>query len=150
MKNRVMLVDGMALLFRGYFATAFRGNFMKTKEGLPTNGVFQFLRYFLNAVDTFSPTHVICCWDMGSQTFRTDLYDGYKANRDAPPEELIPQFDLIKDVMEAFNTTNLSLKNYVEDYCIGRLAFQFGHHCEEVMILSVDLDMVQLVNVLTY
>jgi len=146
MKNKVMLVDGMALLFRGYFATAFRGNFMKTKEGVPTNGVFQFLRYFLNAVDTFSPTHVICCWDMGSQTFRTDLYDGYKANRDAPPEELIPQFDLIKEVMEAFNTPNIGLKNYEADDCIGTLAHQFGNQGEDVLILSGDLDMLQLVN----
>lgn len=146
MKNKIMLVDGMALLFRGYFATSFRGNFMKTSKGVPTNGVFQFLRYFLNAVNTFNPTHVICCWDMGSQTFRTDLYDGYKANRDAPPEELIPQFELVKEVVEAFDTPNIGLKNYEADDCIGTLAHQFGNQGEEVLILSGDLDMLQLVN----
>ena len=140
-----MLVDGMALLFRGFFATSFRGNFMKTSEGLPTNGVFQFLRYFLNAVDTFEPSHVICCWDMGSKTFRTDLYDGYKANRDAPPEELIPQFNLVKEVVDAFNTPNIGLKNYEADDCIGTLAKTYGSD-HDVLILTGDLDMLQLVD----
>src|SRR5690625_6658004 len=116
-----MVVYWMALLFRWYFATAFRENFMKTKEGLPTNGVFQFLRYFLNAVDTFSLTHVICCWDMGSQTFRTDLYDGYKANRDAPPEELIRQFEHVKEGGEAFDTPTTVLKNKEAEECICTL-----------------------------
>ena len=140
-----MLVDGMALLFRGYFATAFRGNFMKTSQGVPTNGVFQFLRYFLDAVNTFEPTHVICCWDMGSKTFRTDLYDGYKANRDAAPEELIPQFELVKEVVEAFNTPNVGLINYEADDCIGTLAKSYGVD-HDVLILTGDLDMLQLVN----
>lgn len=140
-----MLVDGMALLFRGYFATAFRGNFMKTSKGLPTNGVFQFLRYFLDAVNTFDPTHVICCWDMGSNTFRTELYDRYKANRSAPPEELIPQFELVKEVVAAFNIPNIGLENYEADDCIGTLAraYQIEH---DVLILTGDLDMLQLVD----
>src|SRR5690625_3001583 len=140
-----MLVDGMALLFRGYFATAFRGNFMKTSKGLPTNGVFQFLRYFLDAVNTFEPTHVICCWDMGSKTFRTELYEGYKANRSAPPEELIPQFELVKDVVDAFNIPNIGLENYEADDCIGTLARAYRSE-QQVLILTGDLDMLQLVD----
>lgn len=140
-----MLVDGMALLFRGFFATAFRGNFMKTKDGMPTNGVFQFLRYFLNAVDTFKPTHIMCCWDMGSQTFRTQMYDGYKANREEPPEELIPQFELVKEVVDAFEIPNLGLKNYEADDCIGTLARTYSGE-NDVLILTGDLDMLQLVD----
>lgn len=140
-----MLVDGMALLFRGYFATAFSGNFMKTSKGIPTNGVFQFLRYFLDAINTFEPTHVICCWDMGSKTFRTELYEGYKANRSAPPEELIPQFELVKEVVDAFNIPNIGLENYEADDCIGTLArsYQSDH---SILILTGDLDMLQLVD----
>lgn len=140
-----MLVDGMALLFRGYFATAFSGNFMKTSKGIPTNGVFQFLRYFLDAINTFEPTHVICCWDMGSKTFRTELYEGYKANRSAPPEELIPQFELVKEVVNAFNIPNIGLENYEADDCIGTLArsYQSDH---SILILTGDLDMLQLVD----
>lgn len=142
-----MIVDGMALLFRGYYATAYRGNFMKTNQGIPTNGVFQFLRYFFDAVNTFAPSHVICCWDLGSQTFRTDLYPGYKANRQAPPEELVPQFDLVKEVVAAFNIPNVSCENYEADDCIGTLAKTYGRQANHhVLILTGDQDMLQLVD----
>ncbi|PAV29403.1 flap endonuclease [Virgibacillus profundi] len=144
-KNEVLLVDGMALLFRGFFATAFRGNFMKTSKGIPTNGIYQFMRYFLDAVDRFKPTHVVCCWDMGSKTFRTELYDGYKANRGAPPEELVPQFDLIKEVVESFNMPNVGLENYEADDCIGTLAKVYGVE-NNVTILTGDQDILQLVD----
>lgn len=145
MKKNILLVDGMALLFRGFFATAFRGHFMETSEGVPTNGVYQFLRYLLNAVDTFKPTHVICCWDMGKKTFRTELYEGYKANRDDPPEELIPQFELVKEVVSAFDMPNIGLENYEADDCIGTLATFFQKQ-DDVMILTGDQDMLQLVD----
>ena len=135
----------MALLFRGFFATAFRGNFMKTSDGTPTNGVYQFLRYLFNAIDTFKPTHVVCCWDMGSKTFRTELYKGYKANRDEPPVELIPQFELVKDVVDAFGMPNVGLENYEADDCIGTLATLYKHH-DDVIILTGDQDILQLVD----
>ncbi|SES78414.1 5'-3' exonuclease [Oceanobacillus limi] len=145
MKQKILLVDGMALLFRGFFATAFRGNYMKTSKGIPTNGVYQFLRYFLDATQTFEPTHVICCWDMGSKTFRTEMYQDYKANRSAPPEELIPQFDLVKEVVDAFDMPNIGLENYEADDCIGTLAKNYSkeHH---VIILTGDQDILQLVD----
>lgn len=144
-KNQFMLVDGMALLFRGYFSTAFRGNFMKTKEGIPTNGIYQFLRYFFDAVNHFEPSHVICCWDMGSKTFRNDIYPDYKANREAPPEELIPQFDLVKEVTKALNIPNVGVPNYEADDCIGTLAKKL-QVLDEVIILTGDQDILQLVD----
>lgn len=144
-KNRVLLVDGMALLFRGFFATAFRGNFMKTSTGIPTNGIYQFLRYFLDAEKAYNPTHIVCCWDMGSKTFRNELYPMYKANREAPPEELIPQFDLIKEVVESFNIPNVGLANFEADDCMGTLAKIYSE-TDEVIILTGDQDMLQLVD----
>ncbi|SHF54509.1 5'-3' exonuclease [Ornithinibacillus halophilus] len=145
MKHNILLVDGMALLFRGFFATSFRGNFMKNNKGIPTNGIYQFLRYFNDAFETFNPSHVICCWDMGSKTFRTELYDGYKANRSAPPEELVPQFDLVKEVVDALNTPNIGLENYEADDCIGTLAKNYSSN-HEVTILTGDQDILQLVD----
>lgn len=145
MKNKVMLVDGMALLFRGFYATAYRRNFMKTSNGMPTNGVYQFLRYLFDAIDKFKPTHIICCWDMGSKTFRTDIYDGYKANRAAPPEELIPQFDLVKQVTEALNMPNIGIDNYEADDCIGTLARKNAKD-HNIIILTGDHDLLQLVD----
>lgn len=145
MKNKVLLVDGMALLFRGFYATAYRGNFMPTNKGLPTNGVYQFLRYLFDAINKFEPNQIICCWDMGSKTFRTDLYDGYKANRSAPPEELVPQFDLVKQVTEAMDIPNVGLENYEADDCIGTLARQNATE-NQMIILTGDHDLLQLVD----
>jgi len=139
-----MLVDGMALLFRGFFATSFRGNFMKNTKGVPTNGVYQFMKYFLDAAEYFQPSHVICCWDMGSKTFRTSMYDGYKANRGAPPEELIPQFDLAKEVVDILDIPNIGIENFEADDCIGTLAATYGGD-HEVVILTGDHDILQLV-----
>ncbi|QHS24465.1 5'-3' exonuclease [Virgibacillus sp. MSP4-1] len=144
-KNDLMIVDGMALLFRGFFATSFTGNFMMNSKGVPTNGIFGFMRYFLNAVQTFKPTHVICCWDMGSKTFRNDKYESYKANRSAPPEELIPQFDLVKEAVESFGVPNIGMKGYEADDCIGTLAKQYGKQ-DNVLILTGDQDILQLVD----
>lgn len=144
MTKRILLVDGMALLFRGYYATAYRGNFMRNDEGIPTNGVYQFLRYFLDGVKTFQPSHIFCCWDMGSKTFRTELYPTYKANRSEPPEELIPQFDLVKEVVDYFQVPNIGLKNFEADDIIGTIANRYKQDAN-IFILTGDYDMLQLV-----
>jgi len=144
LKKSILLVDGMALLFRGYYATAYSGNFMKTKDGVPTNGVHQFLRYFLDGIKTFQPSHVICCWDMGSKTFRTEIYESYKANRSEPPAELIPQFDLVKDVVDIFNIPNIGLVNYEADDIIGSIAERYRTEYD-VTIQTGDFDMLQLI-----
>lgn len=143
--KHILLVDGMALLFRGYYATAYSGNFMKNDEGIATNGVHQFLRYFIDGINIFQPTHVICCWDMGSKTFRTEIYDQYKANRGEPPEELIPQFELVKKVVDLFNIPNIGLENYEADDVIGTIATLFAPE-HKITIQTGDLDMLQLVN----
>lgn len=146
MDNRktVLLVDGMALLFRGFYATAYTGNFMINSKGIPTNAIYGFLNYFINAIETFSPSHVICCWDMGSKTFRSEMYDQYKSNRGEPPVELIPQFDLVKDVVDAFEVPNIGVEGYEADDCIGTLA---NHYSQEnhVLIVTGDQDILQLV-----
>jgi 5'-3' exonuclease len=141
----IMLVDGMALLFRAYYATAYNGYIMKTSSGLPTNGVHGFIRYLMDAVNQFTPSHVVCCWDMGSKTFRTEKYTGYKSNRPDAPEELIPQFSLVKEVTESFGIPNVGLAGYEADDCIGTLADKFSKELD-VYVLTGDHDMLQLVS----
>ncbi|WP_372633238.1 5'-3' exonuclease H3TH domain-containing protein [Cohnella sp.] len=142
---KVMLVDGMALLFRGYYANAYGGYIRKTKAGLPTNAVFGFVRYLLDACRTFGPSHIVCCWDMGSKTFRTDKFDAYKGNRPEAPADLIPQFDLVKEVVSGLNIPNVGISGYEADDCIGTLSKQFGQHMD-VYVLTGDHDMLQLVD----
>ncbi|KOR82305.1 5'-3' exonuclease [Paenibacillus solani] len=141
----LMLVDGMALLFRAYYATASSGYIRRTKAGVPTNAIYGFLRYMWDAIDKFQPTHVACCWDMGSKTFRTEQFAAYKGNRAEAPDDLIPQFSLVRDVTECLGIPNLGVVGYEADDCIGTLARRFSDSMN-VMILSGDHDLLQLVN----
>lgn len=139
-----MLIDGMALLFRGFYATSSGGYVMRTKAGMPTNAVYGFLRYMTDAVKQFKPSHVVCCWDMGSRSFRSEKFVSYKANRAEAPLELIPQFELVKEVTASFGIPNVGLAGYEADDCIGTLARKFGAD-SHVHILTGDHDMLQLV-----
>lgn len=143
MKKKLLLVDGMALLFRSFFATAVHRNFMMNDKGVPTNGVHGFLKHLLTAVTAFKPSHVVCCWDMGSKTYRNDLFKDYKANRGEPPLELIPQFDLAKEAARELGVLNIGLAGYEADDCIGTLAALFRHEAD-VTIVTGDKDLLQV------
>ncbi|GGA38288.1 5'-3' exonuclease [Paenibacillus physcomitrellae] len=144
-EETLLLVDGMALMFRAYYASAVTGYIRRTKAGLPTNAVYGFMRYFLDAVEKFGPTHVACCWDLGSKTFRTAQYPAYKGNRSEAPDDLIPQFSVIREVMDSLGVPNISSEGYEADDCIGTLAAQFSREMN-VVVLTGDHDMLQLVN----
>ncbi|MCT8138220.1 5'-3' exonuclease [Anaerobacillus sp. CMMVII] len=139
-----MIIDGMALLFRGYYATSYSGYIMKTSKGVPTNAIYGFVKYMQDAIRTFGPTHVLCCWDMGAKTFRNELYPAYKANRGEAPEELIPQFDLVKKVVESFNIPNVGIEGFEADDCIGTIAKKYSQELH-IQILTGDHDSLQLI-----
>ncbi|NYE04729.1 5'-3' exonuclease [Bacillus niacini] len=144
-KPSLMLVDGMALLFRAFYATAVTGQFMINSKGIPTNGIHGFIKHLFTAVSSFKPSHVAVCWDMGSKTFRSELFDAYKGNRSEAPIELIPQFDLVKEVVAAFDIPNIGLAGYEADDCIGTIASQAKEHAH-VSILTGDQDILQLLD----
>ncbi|MEH7109115.1 MULTISPECIES: 5'-3' exonuclease [Bacillaceae] len=141
----LLLVDGMALLFRAFYATAVSGHFMINSKGVPTNGIHGFIKHLFTAVSTFKPTHVAVCWDMGSKTFRTELFPDYKGNRGEAPVELIPQFDLVKEVVASFDIPNIGMVGYEADDCIGTIANQSKNHAQ-VSILTGDQDILQLLD----
>lgn len=145
-KKSILLVDSMALLFRGFYATAIGGPMMQTSSGLYTNGVYQYTRYLLDAVKRFKPTHVACTFDMGKGTFRNELFPAYKSNRGEPPMELIPQFNLIWEVAEAFDVPCFGVQGFEADDVIGTLAKQAGEAGMEAMIMTGDGDALQLIN----
>lgn len=144
-RSRIMLVDGMAVLFRAYFATAYGGSIRRMKDGTPTNAVYGFMRYMWDAVERFKPTHLACCWDLSSKTFRSEQFGDYKANRPECPEDLVPQFDLVKEMTEAFGIPNISSVGYEADDCIGTLSKLYRED-HDVLILTGDHDMLQLVH----
>ncbi|MBT2733367.1 5'-3' exonuclease H3TH domain-containing protein [Bacillus sp. ISL-7] len=144
-KPSLMLVDGMALLFRAFYATAVTGQFMINSNGTPTNGIHGFVKHLFTAVSSFKPSHLAVCWDMGSKTFRTELFSDYKGNRGDAPIELIPQFDLVKEVVASFDIPNIGLAGYEADDCIGTIAKQ-SKDFADVSILTGDQDMLQLLD----
>ncbi|MCH4354991.1 5'-3' exonuclease [Staphylococcus sp. HMSC068D03] len=145
MKNRVLLVDGMALLFRHFYATSLHNQFMYNSKGIPTNGIQGFVRHIFTAINEINPSHVAVCWDMGQSTFRNDMYTNYKQNRPAPPEELIPQFDYVKEISDQFGFINVGMTNYEADDVIGTLAKTFSDN-NEVHIITGDKDLLQCIN----
>ncbi|MBQ0138802.1 MAG: 5'-3' exonuclease [Kurthia sp.] len=141
----IMLVDGMALLFRSFHATAPMNQFFRKQDGTPTNGVQGFARHVLSAQSIINPTHMAICWDMGSQTFRNELYDGYKANRPAPPDEMIPQFDLARQISESIGWKNFGIKGMEADDLIGSLVEKWKDQAK-ITVVSGDKDLLQLLN----
>lgn len=145
MENRVLLVDGIALLFRHFYATSLHNQFMYNSKGIPTNGIQGFVRHIFTAINEINPSHVAVCWDMGQSTFRNDMYTDYKQNRPAPPEELIPQFDYVKEISDQFGFINVGMTNYEADDVIGTLAKTFSDN-NEVHIITGDKDLLQCIN----
>ncbi|MBC1520569.1 5'-3' exonuclease [Listeria aquatica] len=142
----LLVIDGMALLFRAFYATAVTNQFMYNEKGMPTNGVQGMMRHIFAAVRQNNPTHTVICWDMGSKTFRNELFDGYKAGRKAPPEEMIPQFDLAKEVADAFGFMNLGVAGFEADDCIGTITSKLTPDLSTT-VLSGDKDLLQLIDV---
>jgi 5'-3' exonuclease len=143
--NHLLIVDGMALLFRSFYATSVYGQFMINSKGIPTNAVTGLLKHLIAAIDYTKPSHVICCWDMGSKTYRNELFIDYKANRPEAPVELIPQFELAKEVVDALDIPNLGIEGYEADDCIGTLTKKFENEMK-ISILTGDKDILQLLN----
>lgn len=147
MNKKILLIDGMALLFRHFYATSVHKQYMKNSEGIPTNGTQGFVRHVFTAIQLAQPTHVAICWDMGKSTFRNELFDGYKNNRPEPPEELMPQFDHVKQISEALDFHNIGILNFEADDVIGTMA---GHYTKEdnaeVIIITGDRDLLQCIS----
>ncbi|WP_180321067.1 5'-3' exonuclease [Peribacillus kribbensis] len=139
-----MLVDGMALLFRAFYATSVTRQFMINSKGMPTNAIQGFLKHMLTAVNHFKPSHIAVCWDMGSKTFRTEMFEEYKANRPDAPVELIPQFEAVKKAVEAFDIPNIGLSGFEADDCIGTIA-KDAVESSHVYVLTGDQDLLQLI-----
>ncbi|QPA32921.1 5'-3' exonuclease [Thermaerobacillus caldiproteolyticus] len=143
--RELLLIDGMALLFRSFYATAINGDFMFNSQGIPTNAIHGFVKHLIAAVRAIGPTHVVCCWDMGSTTFRTEMFPQYKANRGEPPLELVPQFELVKEVVSAFDIPNIGVLGAEADDCIGTLTKQWETKMN-ISILTGDQDILQLLS----
>ncbi len=140
------LIDGSAFIFRAYHALP---PLTRKSDGLPIGAVSGFCnmlhRYVEGNQGPDAPTHVAVIFDKGSHTFRNDIYDLYKANREAMPEDLRPQIPLTRSATEAFNIACKELEGYEADDIIATLAVQAREAGGRVTIISSDKDLMQLV-----
>jgi DNA polymerase-1 len=140
--KQLFLIDSMAYIFRSFFAI----RHMSSPDGTPTNATFGFIKAFEKILKDFNPEHVAAVFDAGSKTFRNDIYPEYKANRSECPEELKPQFEIIKEYLRLRGIPIVIQPGFEADDLIGTLAKQGAEHDMEVVICSGDKDMMQLLN----
>ncbi|MFJ7352613.1 DNA polymerase I [Phyllobacterium sp. NPDC097923] len=147
--DHLFLVDGSGYIFRAYHALP---PLTRKSDGLPVGAVSGFCnmlwKLLREARDTsvgVTPTHFAVIFDYSSNTFRKEIYPEYKANRSAPPEDLIPQFGLIRQATKAFNLPCIEKEGYEADDLIATYARMAEAAGAEVTIISSDKDLMQLV-----
>jgi len=140
------LIDGSAFIFRAYHALP---PLTRKSDGLPVGAVSGFVNMLFKYIEDNkgpdAPTHAAVIFDKGSHTFRNDIYDQYKANRDAMPEDLRPQMPLTREATRAFNISCIEMEGFEADDIIATLSRQAREAGGRVTIISSDKDMMQLV-----
>ena len=140
--NRLILIDGSAYIFRAYYALPP----MSRNDGTPINAVFGFTNMLVKLIEDYQEDKLIVVFDAARKNFRNNIYPDYKANRGDTPEDLIPQFELIRQCVEAFNIKQLELDGYEADDIIASYTKLAGTKKIDSLIVSSDKDLMQLVN----
>lgn len=141
-KETFYIVDGSAYIYRAYHAIAPLTN----SKGMPTNAIFGFVNMLRRLLKDKKPSFVCVAFDSRGPVFRHDMYPEYKANRPAMPEDLVPQIPHIKSVVKGFNIPLLEESEFEADDIIASLAKKMSEQGHEVVIVSGDKDLLQLVS----
>ena len=146
-KNHLFLIDGSGYIFRAYYALP---ALYRKRDGLPTGAVNGFCNMLYKLIEDtntkIKPSHIAVIFDSARKTFRNEIYNEYKANRGDPPEDLIPQFKIIKESVEAFGIQSIELKGFEADDIIATYATQASRKKWKVSIVSSDKDLMQVVS----
>lgn len=140
-KLHLILIDGSGFIFRAFHALPP----MTRPDGTPVNAVFGFTNMLAKLLKEHVGTHIAVIFDAGRLTFRNRLYDAYKAHRPPPPEELIPQFALVREATEAFGVPAIELPDWEADDLIAAYALATTQAGGQVTIVSSDKDLMQLI-----
>ena len=140
--EKVVLIDGNNLIFRSYYATAYRGELLTNSKGLPTNAIYAYVQMLIKIIAEEKPTHIMVAFDKG-KTFRHESYDDYKGGRNETPSELKQQIPYAKQITRAMGITVEELENYEADDIIGTYSKKIE---TEVLLVSSDRDLLQLIS----
>lgn len=143
-RKKLVIIDGKSVFYRGYYAMPN----LATKDGTPTGGVFGFATMALEVLKKLKPDYVCVAWDKPKTNIRKrlELYPAYKAGRKAPPPDFYAQIPLLHELLEAFGWPLYELDDYEADDIMGTLAVQAASENIETLLVTSDLDMLQLVN----
>ncbi|MBI2887109.1 MAG: DNA polymerase I [Chloroflexi bacterium] len=146
----LILIDGNALVHRAYHAFAAASGrsavALTTKEGEPVSAVYGFASMLLKVLNEHQPTYIACAFDTHVPTFRHEQYQEYKAGRARMPDDLPPQFDRVRQLLEAFNIPIYEIDGYEADDVLGALCQQASAQGIETIIVTGDADTMQLVS----
>ncbi|MEE4240753.1 MAG: DNA polymerase I [Desulfopila sp.] len=141
-KPPVYLIDGSAYIYRAYHAVAPLNN----SKGIPTNAVFGFVNMLRRLIKEKDPRYLCVAYDSRGPVFRHDMYSAYKANRPPMPQDLAVQIPYIKALVKGYNIISLEEEKFEADDIIASLAVQMSGRGHDVIIISGDKDLLQLVN----
>lgn len=140
--TQIFLIDGQSYIYRAFYAV----RDLATSKGFPTNAIFGFVNMLQRIRDGYAPSHLAVVFDAKGKNFRHELYAKYKAHRLAMPETLRPQIPCIKEVVRAYHMPVIELEGYEADDIIATLATRWAKDGVEVVIVSGDKDLMQLVS----
>jgi DNA polymerase-1 len=142
MEDLLILIDGNSLMYRAFYALPI----LSTDDGVYTNAVYGFLSMMLKMIEEENPSHIAVAFDLKEKTFRNDMYEQYKAGRKPMPDELVPQFDTVKKLLEAMDIKTLGLSGYEADDIIGTLSQDASKKGMKTKIVTGDRDVFQLID----
>ncbi len=139
--KKLIIIDISNYIFRAYFAI----RPLHAPDGTPVNAVYGVLSMIHNLITKYKPTHILVARDTKEGSFRKDIYPEYKANRSEPPDELIPQFPLVDELVKVLGLPEIKMPNYEADDIIGSACVQWKNDFDEILIASGDKDLMQFV-----
>ncbi len=146
-EDELFLIDGSGFIFRAYFAMAYgRKSGMTNPDGIEVGAVYGYTNMLLKMLRDYHAPYLVVVFDAKRENFRNEIYPQYKANRDETPEDLIPQFPLIREATEAFDIPCIELEGYEADDLIAAYAKLAKAQGKKVVIVSSDKDLMQLVD----
>ncbi len=140
--KKLILIDGNAILHRAFHAIPPLNN----KDGIPTNAVYGFFSMLFKIIGDLRPEYLIVCFDKKAPTFRKQMYVGYQAKRPKMPDDLVPQIDMVHKALDSAKIQHFEIDGYEADDLIGTLSKEAVEQNVEVIIVSGDRDLLQLVN----
>jgi len=141
-EKKLIIVDGYGFLFRAFYSMPP----LTTPEGEPIGAIYGFCSMLLRIINEMQFSHLVVALDAGAKTFRNEIYPDYKANRSAPPDDLIPQFPQLRRAVESFNVKAIEQIGYEADDIIATLTEQAKEQGYEIVIISTDKDLMQLID----